>query len=683
MSCIRATLQLVAPEDISAIIKADIRSGNVTTNAKDYTKDNYLAYTVLCNTWMISIQKWSRFGWCGLVDHMKKKGLLETIRFASEQADLILDNRKDELHPYVMNLLHDVLRYSHPTNERDDIESDINRHPMAAILFLLRYPKRFSPLHADVVEEEGYTSWLNCENRNKLRSRKELPHWLVIKVREEISNMIDWDSFLAEAEGCDDFQLSNGSCVEGRAPISKLVAITEENPNALHSIMGFSLGGYPKTTMSWDPLTNKDHPGKVIAVPKSYKAPRMIAPEPAYRQARAKVLFNILDKYLPKDIIDLHNQSHNQLTAYLGSLDGSWGTIDLSSASDSILKTMLWEFFPANVANFLAPYLSQRVTVRGKLRTLHMLSTSGNCLTFVLEAIVFSGIGLAAISTVDTFAQEESTGALRVYGDDIAIKTRYAETCVQFLELFGFIVNRSKSFISPEFLYRESCGEEFYQGINTSAYYFPRRPVRGSITSDKITLDNTCQRDGFTEEYYDTTVSLVKLQQALFMVSYEASEYLKALIREAKPRMTESPVGDTAANDVWGYLCANPIPNVPFGRFIRPNENVEEVARAVVPKGIKYTVRQAIRPDGTTTQCLFWSNAVDGVGCDLHYVPSVSYKAFVPKNDVERFIYDYYRYDRFLREGPRYLDDLSRLLRVSSDPRKILDTPDRVNWLTK
>lgn len=682
MSTIRATLQLASWDDIECIINIDAKRKDVTTKKDAYVQDNRLSYTVLVNTWLLTIRKWSALGWCGLLDYMKKHGLIETIKFTSSEADCWLRGMQDDLHPFTLNLLHDIMRYSHAPNMRDDESRDINNQPIAAFLFVLRYPKRFSPLHANMIEESGYTDFLNWENRNKLRSRQELPQYVVKRVRDVICHMCDWDAFLAEVESLDicDYSLTSGSCVEGRAPIMKLRAIADEEPRAIGSMFGYTIGGFPTTTLSWG-TGNYDHPCKLMAVPKNYKSPRMIAPEPAYRQARAKEIFRILEKYLPS-AINLRDQSQNQEKAYLGSIDGSWGTIDLSKASDSILKRMLWDFFPCRVADVLQNYLSTSITVKGKIRTLHMLSTSGNALTFILEAIIIWGVSQAGVETVCVFDNEDTDDdAVSVYGDDTAVKSQYAATVIDFLTMLGFVVNEDKTFVDPQHLYRESCGVEYYNGYNTSCHYFPRSPIRGTVNRQTCSLSNFTYWDGHVEQFADTTTSLIKLQHGLYLISPDASAYIHALVREARPNMTESPVGQEEATDLWGYLCDNPKKVVPCGQITERADVNDALAslRKRIPSGSFTEVPlQDTLPVGYEKSLIKWSEVC--TWCDVHMYPTTSYRKCVISDERDEQIYQIYRYTRFLKDGPKYDDELSRLLRVSSDPRRTLDTPDTVFW---
>jgi hypothetical protein len=92
----------------------------------------------------------------------------------------------------------------------------------------------------------------------------------------------------------------------------------------------------------------------------------------------------------------------------------------------------------------------------------------GSALTFPIEAIVFTTIALMGVwsSEGQRPTLRTAKGRVSVYGDDIIIPVDATADVIGTLELFGFKVNRSKSFWSGYF--RESCGKEYYRGHDVS-----------------------------------------------------------------------------------------------------------------------------------------------------------------------------------------------------------------------
>jgi hypothetical protein len=102
---------------------------------------------------------------------------------------------------------------------------------------------------------------------------------------------------------------------------------------------------------------------------------------------------------------------------------------------------------------------------------LSKFASMGSALCFPMEAmvflaVVFVGIEKALDRPVTMKDVKSLHGSVRVYGDDIIVPTDYARDVVAALEAFGFKVNTNKSFWTG--LFRESCGAEYYQGVDVS-----------------------------------------------------------------------------------------------------------------------------------------------------------------------------------------------------------------------
>lgn len=162
----------------------------------------------------------------------------------------------------------------------------------------------------------------------------------------------------------------------------------------------------------------------------------------------------------------------NRELARLGSLNGTFGTIDLVSASDcngldmlsqaiapSFLKTMMW------LSRSEVSVLPDGSTVK-----LRMISTMGNAFTFPLQTIIFASAVRAAydlmgIAPSDT-SQRPQYG---VFGDDIIVLSRAYDFVCRMLTKLGFQVNVGKSFNTGPF--RESCGHDYFRGVNVRGLY--------------------------------------------------------------------------------------------------------------------------------------------------------------------------------------------------------------------
>jgi hypothetical protein len=267
-------------------------------------------------------------------------------------------------------------------------------------------------------------------------------------------------------------------------------------------------------------------------------------------------------------------------------------------------------------------------------------------MTFWLESVCFLAISKAAVEFYNTHANEDDV-RLSVYGDDIIVPTGAAQTVIEWLEALGFIVNHEKSFFDPNHRYRESCGEEYFEGINVSSRYFPRFPLMGKL--DGAFSDFTL-RDGFTGAMVDTMASMLDLQRKLFLWCVPASLLVETIIRSANPRMTSS-VQDEGLVDLLSYESLPVIVPAPAGEWV----------------------------DGKLKRS--GSNEYTREG---HLAPITVYVASkladTPMNEM--FVH-LYNYQNFLKHGPRYEDEFSRLLGISSPPTSFVEasgTP-KVKWV--
>lgn len=257
---------------------------------------------------------------------------------------------------------------------------------------------------------------------------------------------------------------------------------------------------------------------KLTFVPKTISEARCICIEPALNMFFQKGVEFLLCEVLKQVFnIDLTvQQSVNAELARVGSINGSYATIDLSSASDTIALSMCKDVLPKDVFSHLSVLRSPMVLLPdGELVTLNMISTMGNAFTFPLQTILFAcavstvyrllGIplmdGRIASAKLLPFADQCQFRNFAVNGDDIIIDTRAVPLLYQLLKLLGFSVNAGKSFCEGPF--RESCGSDWYTGqgvrgvycktlkTQQDCYSLINRLVRWSADHG-ITLRSTC-----------------------------------------------------------------------------------------------------------------------------------------------------------------------------------------------
>lgn len=199
---------------------------------------------------------------------------------------------------------------------------------------------------------------------------------------------------------------------------------------------------------------------RVVFVPKNYKTHRSIAAEPAQTLPFQLCIDSYLKDRLKYEGIDLRSQKRNQELARSASVDGTYATIDLSMASDTLSYELVRSLIPKRWFSLLNslrsicykvndPTQEDRVIVKGRYEK---FSSMGNGFTFPLETLIF----YAACKAIGSEAPA-------VYGDDIVIETKLASKLISLLRFMGFYTNKEKTFVDGPF--RESCGEDYLNGV--------------------------------------------------------------------------------------------------------------------------------------------------------------------------------------------------------------------------
>lgn len=290
----------------------------------------------------------------------------------------------------------------------------------------------------------------------------------------------------------------------------------------------------------------QEQPVRVITVPKTMKARRVIAIEPSYVMYIQQALWkSIRDETEGDDIlsnfIGFTDQTPNQRMAREGSINGTLATLDLSEASDRVsiqhVENLLRNHPHLREAAFAAR--STHADVLGRVIKLHKFASMGSALTFPLEAmiflvIVFVGIERALNSPLTKRSINSFIGHVKIFGDDIVVPNEFAASVASELEAFGLKVNANKSFWSGNF--RESCGKEYWRGYDVSVVRL-RRPLP---TQQKHAAE---------------WVSLVAFRNLLYQAGYRDLESLDSKIL----RFKRTPYISSLTSAVIGLLSDEPI----------------------------------------------------------------------------------------------------------------------------
>lgn len=220
---------------------------------------------------------------------------------------------------------------------------------------------------------------------------------------------------------------------------------------------------------------------RLETVPKTVSESRCICIEPSLNVFFQKGLQALMvERLRVVRHLDLtKQQSINGRLAHLGSIDGSFGTIDMSSASDTIALEMLRTALGRpgrSFFNVLAQLRTKNVCLPwGAVIPLHMVSTMGNAFTFPLQTAIFSCVVSAVykvrgIPLIHSYGSSwRELGNWGVNGDDVVVVSEAYNDVVRLLRVLGFLPNLEKSFNEGPF--RESCGQDFYQGHGVRGVY--------------------------------------------------------------------------------------------------------------------------------------------------------------------------------------------------------------------
>jgi hypothetical protein len=242
-------------------------------------------------------------------------------------------------------------------------------------------------------------------------------------------------------------------------------------------------------------------PGSRLSfVPKSSEISRTICTEPVLNMLFQKGIARVLEQRLVEVIgIDLKSQpDKNRELARIGSLTGKFGTIDLSSASDSLSIGVIKEFFPPSFYNWLTRTRSDSAILPdGSLVELHMVSSMGNAFTFPLQTLLFASLVYGAYRAYGIKLIQprgRNLGNFAVFGDDIIVVSEAYGLVTRLLTILGFEVNIDKSF--NEGLFRESCGLDYYSGYNVRGVYIQKLLDDCDYYSAINRLNRWCARHG-------------------------------------------------------------------------------------------------------------------------------------------------------------------------------------------
>jgi len=276
-------------------------------------------------------------------------------------------------------------------------------------------------------------------------------------------------------------------------------------------------------------------PAKLIAVPKNYKGPRLIASEPIAHQFLQQGLLKWLRTNLSKPLrtsIDFKSQKPSQDAALLASKDGQSATVDLSSASDRMSCWAVERAFGSNQSLLQALHAVRTRTIidsTGTDENLHIqlkkFAAQGSAVTFPIQTILYAGLCFAAVLFTENKRVTRRNlmrvaRKVRVFGDDIIIPKSAVPVLGILLHSLELKVNVDKTFTEGTF--RESCGMDAWCGHNVtpcylSAFYLENHRPTGEQIVSWVDVSNNAHKKGLwsLSSYMQTSIPLVMRKKML------------------------------------------------------------------------------------------------------------------------------------------------------------------------
>lgn len=676
-----ADLAVLNNKETDAVCRAD--GLVVSENADKYLARNGEQYYIAINVWLNLAADLGGNGFAiqtYIAHTIKARGLLGTIKHCNDFALVLING--DSIEPCYAYL-----------------SDALTGTPLKESLQILRVLKRFTPALTDKLTDQKLQSFIQVNRglldkyvvaSDRLRGdywRKDVsyegtpdalptvPVWrdhshLYTDLANIISKMLRGFKTPSVEKGtytngasadcctCVFCKKLNEMALLGQLPLLDS-AYRDFHPRFAFETRNYMLNVGPVRRRPLDKRHQEFYATKVIAVPKDYKGPRLISPESFDRQYVMKAYAAELERCLIRNgygkHIPLHDQTVNQGFAYQGSIDGDYATIDLSHASDSVTKELVARIFPEEIARTVWAVMPSHVNVGGVYYPMHMYGTMGSALTFIIESIVFCAIAQLSVEYSAVFNGKRPSKEFTSYGDDIIVPAESAATCLDLLEILGFEVNTDKTYYSGP--YRESCGEEYFNGDCLTSVYWPRKDMSRDTTS----------WDGFNEVYESRDASWLNLANRIYTVTSarpnfcNAHNFLRLWLQE-KFKVVCVPPQYAPVGALWGDNL------LPKARDIAVPSDAEDKFSAPPSK-----------PFDTT-----WDSFADHPSWRYRYTTATQrrYEAAKQKptcicrqltQEMLYAFWEYISYQDWLMHGPQYEEPLLEFLHIPSRSRMTFD----------
>lgn len=239
---------------------------------------------------------------------------------------------------------------------------------------------------------------------------------------------------------------------------------------------------------------------RLALVPKDSRGPRIICMEPHeymwLQQGLGRALMDHMEKHpLTAGHVNFKDQTVNGRLALDSSVTRLYATLDMKEASDRIsssLVDILFDGVPSLKRALLALSTPDIMLPSGELLHKKKFAPMGSALCFPIMSIIHYALGVATLQC-DNPGVPRSTlrKSLYVYGDDIIVKTVFAQSLLDNFQHYGLVFNRDKCCV--EGFFRESCGVDAFMGTDvtpTRIKYDPREKKCDADVANLVAMAN-------------------------------------------------------------------------------------------------------------------------------------------------------------------------------------------------
>lgn len=328
--------------------------------------------------------------------------------------------------------------------------------------------------------------------------------------------------------------------------------------NAFSSESAYGSGEFERVTVVCE---SDEQPVRVITVPKTLKAPRIIAIEPVCMQYTQQAISNLLVTRLESHPLTSRHvnftcQDINRELALRSSKDGMFATLDMSSASDRVPLSLALSMFRSNPDLMGAIEACRSKTAQlpdGDVLSLKKFASMGSALCFPVEAMYFYTICVGARLKLHnlpvTYLNVRSMSrSVYVYGDDIIVPTNEAVFVGDHLQKYYCKVNMLKSFWNGSF--RESCGMDAYKGEEVTPTYVRSMPPTNKRNAEALVSWVETSNLFYKRGYWRTSDHMMKRVESILGKL--------PIVSEDSPALGRVSFQHSVSIDRWGSRYQRP-----------------------------------------------------------------------------------------------------------------------------